>query len=121
MALGSQIPSFVHFSVYSIDYASIAWRLAKNRPFGLHKCETFQVFSHLNKEIFTAFLAKMAPDVERTIVGTHPLAGVRHSQKLLVANAIQRVGNVLATSGSTISFRLLEVGLRSGVCRRSMH
>lgn len=34
-------------------------------------------------------------------MGTHSLAGVYHSQKILIADAIQRLGNVLATGGST--------------------
>jgi hypothetical protein len=63
----------------------------------------------------------VAPDAEQTIMSTHPLSGVYHSQQIIVADAIQRLGNVLATGGSTISFLSLEVELRSGVCRRSMH
>jgi ketosteroid isomerase-like protein len=66
-----------------------------------NKCEIFHIFDHLNHGNFTAFFENVALDVEWTIMGTHPLAGVYNSQKLVVTDAIERLGNVLKSGGST--------------------
>ena len=61
-----------------------------------NKCEIFQVFNHLNQGNFSAFFANVAPDVEWTLMGTHPLAGVYTNRTIFITDAILRLANTLA-------------------------
>jgi ketosteroid isomerase-like protein len=65
-----------------------------------NKCEIFKVFNHLNEGNFTAFFENVAPDVEWTLMGTHPLAGVYHNRTIFIADAIERLANVLKAGGT---------------------
>lgn len=65
-----------------------------------NKCQIFQVFHHLNEGNFPAFFANVASDVEWTLTGTHPLAGVYHNRTFFIADAIELLANVLKSGGT---------------------
>ena len=48
------------------------------------------VFAHLTGGNFTAFLTNVVPNVDWTIMGTHPLAG-RYHNRTVFANALERL------------------------------
>lgn len=67
-----------------------------------NKCQIAQIFDHLREDNFTAFFAQVAPDVQWTLMGTHPLAGEYHNRTIFVTNALERLANTLITGTSTL-------------------
>ena len=68
-----------------------------------NKCQIAQVFNHLDEGNFTAFFAKVAPDVEWTLMGTHPLAGDYHNRTIFLTDTLERLGNTFVAGTSTLS------------------
>jgi ketosteroid isomerase-like protein len=68
-----------------------------------NKCQIAQTFNHLGEGNFTAFFAQVAPDVDWTLMGTHPLAGEYYNRTIFVADALERLGNTFVTGTSTLN------------------
>jgi hypothetical protein len=68
------------------------------------KCQITQVFDFLSQGNFTGFLARVAPNVNWTLMGTHPLAGEYHNRTIFAVDALQRLANTLDPSqGSALN------------------
>jgi len=63
-----------------------------------NKCQIAQTFNHLAEGNFSAFFKQVAPDVDWTLMGTHPLAGQYHNRTIFITDAIQRLANTLVPS-----------------------
>ncbi|KAH8807426.1 hypothetical protein F5884DRAFT_857007 [Xylogone sp. PMI_703] len=57
------------------------------------QCRILQIFSYLANDDIDAFSAQVAPDVNWTVMGTHPLAGQYNNRTLFIADTLQRLSH----------------------------
>jgi ketosteroid isomerase-like protein len=61
----------------------------------MNKQQIAALFAHLEQGDGTAFFAKVAEDVDWTVMGTHPLAGHYHSKQEFLAGTFAKLHKVL--------------------------
>jgi ketosteroid isomerase-like protein len=59
-------------------------------------------FEFLNEGNFNAFFTRVVPDVNWTLMRTHPLAGEYHNLTIFATDALERLGHTLNSSTSTL-------------------
>lgn len=67
-----------------------------------NKCQIAQIFNNLSEGNSKAFFAQVAPDVDWTLMGTHPLAGVYHNRTIFLADAVMRLDNTIVNGTGTL-------------------
>lgn len=67
-----------------------------------NKCQIAQIFNNLSEGNSKAFFAHVAPDVDWTLMGTHPLAGVYHNRTIFLADAVMRLDNTIVNGTGTL-------------------
>ncbi|KAF2665442.1 hypothetical protein BT63DRAFT_459017 [Microthyrium microscopicum] len=74
-----------------------------------NKCQISEVFGYLADGNFTAFLSKVSPTVNWTIMGTHPLAGTYTNRTIFAIDALQRLSNTLQSTAGTTPLTLTQI------------
>ncbi|MCJ1454276.1 hypothetical protein MMC28_004628 [Mycoblastus sanguinarius] len=67
-----------------------------------NKCQIAQIFNNLSEGNSQAFFAQVAPDVDWTLMGTHPLAGEYHNRTIFLADAVMRLDNTIINGTGTL-------------------
>ena len=58
-----------------------------------NQCRILEIFNYLATGSDEAFFAQVAPDVDWTVMGTHPLAGEYHNRTIFIADTLERLAN----------------------------
>lgn len=64
----------------------------------LDKNEITKLFNVFSQGNYTVFFSRVAPDVNWTMMGTHPLAGQYHNRTIFIADTLGRLKNTLRSS-----------------------
>lgn len=62
------------------------------------KNEITKLFNAFSQGNYTVFFSRVAPDVNWTMMGTHPLAGQYHNRTIFIADTLERLKNTLRSS-----------------------
>jgi uncharacterized protein len=73
-----------------------------------NQSEITQVFNFLDQGYFTAFFSRVAPDVNWTLMGTHPLAGVYNNLTIFAVDTLERLENTMDPTQPT-TLKLVQV------------
>ena len=67
-----------------------------------NKCQIAQLYNNLSEGNSKAFFAQVAPDVDWTLMGTHPLAGEYHNRTVFLTDAVMRLDNTIVNGTGTL-------------------
>ena len=67
-----------------------------------NKCQIAQLYNNLSEGNYKAFFAQVAPDVNWTLMGTHPLAGAYHNRTIFLTDAIMRLDKTIVNGTGTL-------------------
>jgi ketosteroid isomerase-like protein len=86
---------FAFFSALGAASYNTSCTSPVNRTKYPDKCHITTLFNYLSTGNTTAFFFQVSPDVQWTLMGTHPLAGQYNNRTIFIADALQRLDQTI--------------------------